>query len=259
MRRAMLVAKNELTILSGDWGAHIVLIGMPVVLMIMVSPVFRAALRNEGYTGVSGGEQAAPGMAVMFAFFLVGNVGLAFFREHGWRTWDRLRASPARPVELVAGKLSPLLVMVLAQQAIIFVVAALVIGLSVRGSVLGFVAVVAAFSTMVLTMGLAVVALCRSVQQVTAMQTVGTLLFAGIGGALTPITLMPGWVRAIAPASPAYWAMKGYRASLLEHGATGEQWEAFAVLLAWSAAFLAIGLRRFSAEDQKLGYAPGGG
>ena len=32
---------------------------------------------------------------------------VAFFREHGWGTWDRLRSSPATASEILFGKLLP--------------------------------------------------------------------------------------------------------------------------------------------------------
>ena len=50
-------------------------------------------LLSEGYDGTPGSTQTVPGMACVFGFFAIAVVGFAIFREHGWRTWPRLRAA----------------------------------------------------------------------------------------------------------------------------------------------------------------------
>ena len=59
---------------------------------------------QSGYPHANGAEQVVPGQAAMAAFFIVALVTFAFFAEHGWATWDRLRASPATSFEIVVGK-----------------------------------------------------------------------------------------------------------------------------------------------------------
>ena len=55
--------------------------------------------------------------------------------------------------------------------------------------------------------------LCRTAQQANSFGYLGMVLFGAIGGAFVPLDLLPGWARAIAPASPGYWAMHAMRAA----------------------------------------------
>src|SRR4051812_34056360 len=103
---------------------------MPLVVMVFLQPTFRLALKQSGYPSANGAEQAVPGVAVMFSFFLVGLVALAFLREHGFGTWDRLRASPASSGQIILGKLGPLAVTAAVQQATLFGVGIIGAGLA---------------------------------------------------------------------------------------------------------------------------------
>jgi ABC-2 type transport system permease protein len=96
LRHSAAIARLDLRVVRRDSGALVFMILMPLVVMAFVKPAFRFALQHT-HPGANGAEQAVPGMVVMFGFFAVGMTGFAFFREHGWNTWDRLRASWATP------------------------------------------------------------------------------------------------------------------------------------------------------------------
>jgi ABC-2 type transport system permease protein len=225
---------------------------MPLVVMAFMRPVFRYALESgEGYAGANGSEHAVPGMAVMFGFFMVGMTAFTFFREHGFGTWDRIRATPTRPWEVLVGKLLPFLVVILAQQLTLFALGAALFGLELRGSVVALVLVAGALSFCFVAFAVAVVALARSVQEINVLQTVGTMVFAGLGGALAPVSLLPGPLEDLAPAVPSYWAMRGYRSVILDGGGLAEVALPAAVLLLFAAGLLAIAAVRFRFEESK--------
>src|SRR4051794_34762546 len=150
---------------------------MPLALMALFKPVF-----------VSGAAQSVPGMTVLFAFFLVGQVGYVFFREHAWGTWERLRATDLSHRELMAGKIAVPLGIYAVQFALLFCAGWALFGLQVRGSVLGLVAVGGMLAVALTAFGLALVALCRSFMAVQTLVNVGAMVFAGLGGALVPLT-----------------------------------------------------------------------
>lgn len=52
---------------------------------------------------------------------------------------------------------------------------------------------------------------------------IGALFLTTLGGALVPLSTLPGWVRAVSPASPGYWA-----AQSLRHAAAGQAGPTFA-------------------------------
>lgn len=255
LRRSLAIARHDLRLLRRDPFPVILLIAMPLVLMAFMRPAFRAALIDAGYDGVNGAEQVVPGTTVMFAFFLVGNVGFAFFREHGWQTWERLRASEARPVEVMAGKAAVPLLTSAVQLVVLFGLGTVLFGLEIRGSVLGLVLVAASLSVCLVALGYAVTAMCRSIMQMNALSNLGALLFAGLGGALTPISTLPDWARTIAPATPSYWAMRGFRAVILDGGGLGAVALPCAVLLAFAAGLGLLAARRFSFAETKTSWA----
>lgn len=254
MRAMAAITAHELRTLRRDPGPIVVLVGMPLVAIAFITPVYRAVLAGEGFAGATGVEQAVPGMAAMFGFFLAGFIGFAFFREHGYGTWSRLRAGPASGIEILASKLAVPLGLALVQQALLFGAGALVFGLHVRGAVVALALVAAAFSLCLVTYGVALVSICRTINQLNTFDNLGAMVFAALGGALLPVAALPAWARPIAPVTPTYWAMRGFRAVILEAGGIEAVLLPLVVLLGFAALFLAVSLLRFRFDDAKIGW-----
>lgn len=244
--------RHELRLLRTDVQALVVLVAMPLVVMAFLKPTVRAQLVSEGYSGASGAELAVPGMAVMFAFFAVGYVGYGFFREHNWGTWERLRASPAPLVQILAGKLGAPLAVVAAQLAVLFAAGGWLYDLRVRGSVAGLALVALALALSVVALGAALFAVCRSFQQLNAIANLGAVLLAGFGGALVSTSTLPGWAQAVAPGTPGYWAMRGFRSTILDGRGIESALLPAAVLLAFAAGLACLAALRFGVEDRKV-------
>ena len=249
--RILAIAKQDLRVLRTDYVPVVALILMPLVLMPFLQPAFDLALRVEGYREATGAEQAVPGMAVTFAFFLVGNLSFGFLREHAWNTWERLRASPASTTEILLGKLVVPLLEAAAQFVCLFGLGGILLDLHVRGSWLALIAVGGSFSLFLVTTGLAVTALCRSFMQVNVIVYIGTLLLAGLAGALVPFGLLPHWAQDVAPASPSYWAMQGYKHAIFGHGSVLAP---VLVLLGFSALAGLFTSVRFRVDESKIGF-----
>lgn len=253
--RVLAIGRHEFKILLRDRRFLLVMIGMPVVVTAFVSKMFRFTLVNEGYRHANGAEQAVPGMTVMFTFFMVGSVGYVFFREHGWGTWERLRASRARPFEIMVGKCVPVLTYASFQQAVLFGLGVGLFGLRVRGSVAILALLCVSFALCLVTLGVAVHSICKTANQNNAISSVGTMLMAGLGGAIAPISALPVWARAISPATPSYWAMRGFRSVILDGGGMPDVLLPLAAMLAFAAAFTVFSLRRFRFEQTKISWA----
>ncbi len=104
-------------------------------------------------------------------------------------------------------------------------------------------------------MGVAVVALCRTAQQANAFSIVGMVLFGAIGGALVPYDVLPEWAKSIAPATPTYWAMRGFRSVILDAEGLGGVIAPVGVLLAMTVLFALVALSRFRFDQQKIGWS----
>ncbi|MCS0639629.1 ABC transporter permease [Streptomyces sp. LP05-1] len=253
--RIVALVRQDLRLQLRDPAPLVVRTAMPLLLMGFMQPLFRTALRADRVAGATGAEQAVPGMAVMFTFFLVNLVGFAVFREHGWRTWDRLRAGPARPAELLAARVVVPLGVAVLQLAVVFLAGGLLYDLRISGSWPALVAVGAALALCVVMFGMALVSLCRTVNQLAVFANLAALLFAGLGGALTPLSALPDWARPLAPGMPSYWAMRGFNAVIIEGGGAAAVLLPVLVLLGFSAGFAAVTLVFFRSEDRKVAWS----
>ena len=50
------------------------------------------------------------------------------------------------------------------------------------------------------------------------------MLFGAIGGALVPLSVLPQWAKTIAPLTPTYWAMRGFRSVILDGAGLRARW-----------------------------------
>ena len=256
MNRIRAVARHDLRVLRRDPAFLVIFTLVPIAYMAFNEAAVGAALGVRfPEAQVNGAAFVVPGATVLFSGFLVGNVGFGVFREHGWRTWERLRASPLTPSELMLGKsLVPILTISI-QIAVLLGAGFLFFDLTVRGSMLAFALVAAALAVMNVALGFMLLSVCRSVIQLNAAATAGAMLIGGLGGALTPVEFLPGWAQAIAPFTPAYWAMEGFREVTLKPGGLAEVAVPLLVLLGFTAAFAVIAMVRFQVEDTKISWA----
>jgi ABC-2 type transport system permease protein len=254
LRRVGIILAHELRLARRDPLPVMVLIVFPIVTMAFLKPAFRPALVQAGHVHANGAEQVVPGQATLSAFFVVSLVTFGFFAEHYWGTWDRLRASQASSFEIVLGKALPRIVISLAQFIVIFATGVVVFDLKIRGGVLALAPLVVAFSICLVLLGVAVTAVCRTAQQANAFGIVGMVLFGAIGGALVPFNVLPGWARTIAPATPTYWAMRGFRSIILDGQGLGGVTTPILVLLAMALLFGVVGLRRLRFDEAKVAW-----
>jgi ABC-2 type transport system permease protein len=207
--RIAVLVRHNLALVASEPGPMISRIVMPVAIVLVLRPLYTSALGGQA----RGTSQAVVGMLVMFSLLGMSVVGNAVLSERTWHTLDRLRATPAGPVELLAGKAVPVLLLVIVQQAVVLSLG--VFALDLRVASYGLLALaVGAWAVTLLCTGAAIAMLVRSHAELSAVTDIGSMVFTCLGGALVPLAAMPGWARAVAPASPGYWAMRDLRAAL---------------------------------------------
>ena len=253
-RRLGVILAHELRLARRDPLPVLVMVVFPVVTMAFLKPAFQPALAQAGHPHANGAEQVVPGQAVISGFFVVSLVTVAFFNEHAGATWDRLRATAATPLEIVLGKSLPRVAMSLAQFAVIFAAGVWLFDLHIGGNALALLPLVLALAICLVLLGVAVTAICRTAQQAQAFAIAGMVLLGAIGGALVPFDVLPGWAQTIAPATPTYWAMRGFRSVILDGQNLGGIAAPVAILAALSLAFALVALHRFRFDDHKIGW-----
>ncbi len=248
------IIKHEFRVMLTDPSTVIFVIVIPLVLVALTRELFAGALNAEGYSGANGSEFAIPGMAVAFAAFGVGYAGFTFFRDHGWGTWDRLRASPATAADIMVGKITPTVVVTIVQLGLLFLLGGPLFDLTISGSVAALVVLIVVLAVSLSAFGMLVTALSRTMNQLNAIGSVGGMAMAMLGGAWVPIALMPGWAQAIAPALPTYWAMEGFNDVILEGGGLPQVAVPALVMIAFGLVYAGLAAWKFRFEDTKVYY-----
>lgn len=159
--------------------------------------------------------------ALLMLFFMTGLATESVFREHGLNTWQRLRISPLRDMELLAGKVAPGLVLVVAQRSVLFGLGWVVMGPEVRGNPLALLVVMVSLAVCV------------------------------VAFALVPTELMAQWVGWVARATPVYWAGRGFREAILNGGGVAAVLPYAGALCAFAVLFTALAAWRFKGEAVK--------
>jgi ABC-2 type transport system permease protein len=252
LRNSSAIMRHELRVMFTDPSTVIFIIIMPLIMVALMKELFATALRAEGFASANGSEFAVPAMAVGFAAFGVGYSGFTFFRDHGWGTWDRLRATPASSVDIMVGKVLPNVGVTFVQLALLFVLGGPLFGMTVTGSWAALALLVATVALALSAFGMLVTAVTKTMNQLNAVGSVGGMAMAMLGGAWVPVATMPGWAQAIAPALPTYWAMEGFRGVILEGQGVPSVIVPVLVMAGFGLLYTVVAAARFRFEDTKV-------
>ena len=242
---------HNLKLLLGDPGPIILFLIIPVLSILVMRPTMKTILVHEGYRNVNGSEQAVPGFMIMFMFLWVITLGRGFFVEHGWNTWERMRASQASIGQILTGKLLPGALLILAQIVITMVIGLTVFGMHSKGPLPVLLVVAVPLITCVLAMTAAIVALVQTYAQLEAIGNMILIVFAAMGGALTPVASLPPTIRAIGHAFPSYWALLAAHNVILEGKGLSGVLVPAGVLAGMTLVFLVIAMLRFNSTQAK--------
>jgi ABC-2 type transport system permease protein len=192
---------------------------------------------------------AFAGMGVQFILLMGVDmaVGLLLMRRQG--LWQRLRAAPlSRPV-LLGSRIGSCALIALIVFSVIYAVAMAVFQVRIEGSVLGFAAVLVAFSLLTASFGLLVAALGRTPEATRGLAILATLLLVMLGGAWVPSFIFPAWLQTASLFVPTRWAIDGLDA-MTWRGLPGSASVApVAAMLGFSAVFAVLALVRFDWEE----------
>jgi ABC-2 type transport system permease protein len=212
--------------------------------------VFGTALRHaRTLSGGHGDYRAyiAPGVMAQAALFIAIFYGLAIIWERDLGQLQRLLATPVPRLGIVLGKASGAAVRAIVQACVLLAVLAAA-RIDLRWSVQGVLG-----SLVLLSLGTGAFA-CLSMVLASLLRT--RERFMGIGqlvamplffasSALYPISIMPGWLQALARVNPLTYEVHGMRDLLLGISSGGTLWVDFAVSVAFCAVLAALAARLY--------------
>ncbi len=184
-----------------------------------------------------------PAFTVMFAFFLVGVIGLTLHTEKDNGTFRRLLASPIKRSSIIGGNMIAYMGIVFLQVVVLFGFSAVLFSMPLGSSPLALMLLTLALGLCVSCMGLLIGALTKTGKQADTVGVVLGFVLAGLGGALPvgpPLYETEGILGFLSRLTPQAHALQGYRLILSETGELGDTMLQVAILLVMAAVMFAI-------------------
>jgi ABC-2 type transport system permease protein len=163
--------------------------------------------------------------------------------------WRRLRSAPISRYLLITSKVISGALVGLLSLLVSFTFAMIVFGVRIHGSLPGFLLVAIASAIMAASFGLLIAALGNTPGGTRGVSMLVVLMMLMLSGAWIPMFLFPAWLQNATKILPVRWAIDGLDAMTWR----GLEWTSAAqsagILLAFSAAFFLITLKRFRWEE----------
>lgn len=163
-------------------------------------------------------------MGIILTMTMVMMTGLAMTRERERGTMENLLATPARPLEVMTGKIVPYVFIGLIQASIILVAALWLFGVPFAGSVFVLYVVALLFIAANLTVGITLSSIAQNqlqAMQLTFFYFLPTILLSGF---MFPFRGMPRWAQAIGEVLPTTYFMRLVRGILLKGNGWRDLW-----------------------------------
>jgi len=181
-------------------------------------------------------------MGVILTMTMVMMTGLAMTRERERGTMENLLATPARPLEVMTGKIVPYVFIGLIQATIILLAARYLFGVPFVGSVAVLYVVALLFIGANLTVGITLSSIAQNqlqAMQLTFFYFLPTMLLSGF---MFPFQGMPGWAQVIGEVLPATYFMRLVRGILLKGNDWIDLWPSIWPMMVFTVVVMTIAL-----------------
>jgi ABC-2 type transport system permease protein len=150
-----------------------------------------------------------PGLvALIIQNIIVAYSALAVVRERETGTLEQLISTPARPIELIIGKLIPATIVVILDMVFVLVLGVFWFGVPIKGSIFNLAILSLLFILSAMGLGLLISSVAKTqkqAQQLSAFVNVLTMLLTGF---IFPRTTMPLWTRVIGDVIPVTYYLR---------------------------------------------------
>jgi ABC-2 type transport system permease protein len=234
-RQVTLVLRNPVWLIVG--------IFQPLCFLLLFGPLLK------GITQLGGGDAYqvfVPGLLIQLAMFGTMFVGFALIAELRAGVIERMRVTPVSRLALLLGRCARDVLSLLVQSAIL-VALSLPFGLEVRPGDLALAfALLALIGLLFSSFSYGVALVVRSEDALAPLLNSVTIPLLLLSGILLPLTLGPGWLRAIATWNPFSWAVDAARALFAGHPGDPDVWKALLIVTALAILASVWSARRFA-------------
>ena len=184
-------------------------------------------------------------MGVILTMTMIMMTALAMTRERERGTMENLLATPVRPIEVMAGKIAPFIIVGYIQVSLILIAAKLLFGVPIVGSLALLSVVLVVFIAANLAVGFTFSTIAKNQLQAMQMTFFFFLPSMLLSGFMFPFRGMPGWAQVIGEVLPLTHFLRVVRGVLLK----GNGWNEIASEMWPIGLFMlvagAIALRRY--------------
>jgi ABC-2 type transport system permease protein len=229
------------------WGIFLrnpawVVIGVlqPVLYLVLFAPLLKSIASVQGFPPGGAYNVFVPGLLIQLGMFGAAGVGFSLIAELRAGVVERFRVTPVSRLALLLGRAFRDILMLL-MQATILIVLSLPFGLNIHFTgVLVVLALVGLLGLLMASISYACALWLKSEDSFAPLIFTATLPLLLLSGVLLPLTLAPGWLRAIAAANPLSYAVDAARAVFNDH--LGDVSVEKGVLLTAVLAVIAVGI-----------------
>lgn len=217
-------------------------------LTVSVEKATGETTQEEQATPISGFAQSSSGMMVQFSIFGLITSAMVLVLERKSGTLQRLLSSPIRRVEVIAGHILAMFLVIFTQQLILVLVGQFAFGVDYLRQPLAILLMITVLSLWAASLGLLISAISRKEDQVITLSLIAMFIFAALGGAWFPLEVAGKAFAAIGHLMPTAWAMDGFHNILMRGLGFQSILMPAAILLAYAVAFFGLAIWRFRFE-----------
>jgi ABC-2 type transport system permease protein len=183
------------------------------------------------------------GVVLSMTLVMMTSLGMARERERG--TMESLLATPARPLEVMIGKLTPYVMVGLLQAGFILVLARVLFSVPMAGGWDALLAGLMLFIVGSLALGFLISTVAKTQLQAMQMSFFYILPSILLSGFLFPFRGMPEWAQALGTAIPVTHFLRVVRGSLLKGVGLGDAWPSLFALVVFVLVVSTLALMRY--------------
>jgi ABC-2 type transport system permease protein len=184
----------------------------PLLYLVLFAPLLTSVAGLPGFPTGGAYNVFVPGLLIQLGLFGAAFVGFSLIAEIRYGVVERMRVTPVSRVALLLGR-ALRDVLILLFQSLLLIVFSLPFGLAIHPTglivVLGLLALIGLLTA---SCSYALALWLRSEDALAPLLSTVTLPLLLLSGVLLPLSLAPGWIRAIATINPLAYAVDAARA-----------------------------------------------
>lgn len=211
--------------------------------------VARIDLRTRGWYNpeLDYTHYMVPGILVVLVTIVATTIGaMNIVREKEIGTLEQMNVTPVTRAQFIASKLLPFWFIALADLALGLLLARVVFGIPVRGSLVLVFGAAMVYLACALGIGLWISTVAETQQQAMFLSYAINLVYLLMSGLFTPVQSMPRWAQWVAEASPVKHFIVIMRAVLVKGAGLGDVRVPLLVLAVYGVAVLSLAVRQYS-------------